>query len=405
MVAEKHVKTCNYTVCHMVPEKRVKTCSYNGLPHGGREARQASAVHDLQAGAHDEDHPGPPLRARSRSPTRSPAACPKVVCKQVPVQVCCPVLLRAVRPSRAAAAAANAKIECEGLLLTYQEKVWSTSAARSTLDRAAVFIAVPGEDCYNVAAMLQWMPVSANSRRPPTCCWSMTIRSTASPSRKRIAEAGLPCSLTIVHSLKRESGWRTASTWPSSLIHWWTVLRSTCYRSWSNSFDHSPRRAANARRSRPRRGQPLSGQRWRVCISAPVTCGHRFHLLFRLRTQAELLSEERYRLLFNAMTEGFALHEIVCDETGRPCDYRFLDVNPAFERLHGCPRMWSANESGKAFLERMSSGFRPTAWWPWRSPASFNIARHFPVVIGGCMPIVPLRQFAVLFSDITASGG
>jgi PAS domain S-box-containing protein len=46
-------------------------------------------------------------------------------------------------------------------------------------------------------------------------------------------------------------------------------------------------------------------------------------------------SEVRYRSLFQAMTEGFALHEIVCDERGRPCDYRFLDVNPAFERLTG----------------------------------------------------------------------
>ncbi len=45
--------------------------------------------------------------------------------------------------------------------------------------------------------------------------------------------------------------------------------------------------------------------------------------------------EDRYRSLFEAMSEGFALHEIICDEEGRPCDYRFLEVNPAFERLTG----------------------------------------------------------------------
>ena len=44
---------------------------------------------------------------------------------------------------------------------------------------------------------------------------------------------------------------------------------------------------------------------------------------------------ERGRLLVEAMTEGFALHEIVTDDQGRPCDYRFLQVNPAFERLTG----------------------------------------------------------------------
>ena len=49
-------------------------------------------------------------------------------------------------------------------------------------------------------------------------------------------------------------------------------------------------------------------------------------------------SEERYRTLFNGMTEGFALHEIICDEDGKPCDYRFLEINPAFERLTGLKR-------------------------------------------------------------------
>ena len=46
-------------------------------------------------------------------------------------------------------------------------------------------------------------------------------------------------------------------------------------------------------------------------------------------------SEARYRSLFNAMNEGFAIHELVYDVKGEPCDYRFLDVNPAFERLTG----------------------------------------------------------------------
>ena len=49
-------------------------------------------------------------------------------------------------------------------------------------------------------------------------------------------------------------------------------------------------------------------------------------------------SEQRYRSLFEAMSEGFALHEIICDAEGTPCDYRFLEVNPAFERLTGLKR-------------------------------------------------------------------
>jgi len=59
-------------------------------------------------------------------------------------------------------------------------------------------------------------------------------------------------------------------------------------------------------------------------------------------------SEERYRSLFNAMNEGFGLHEMLFDGEGRPCDYRFLDVNPAFERLTGLKR---ADILGRTVLE------------------------------------------------------
>ncbi|NTU42612.1 MAG: PAS domain S-box protein, partial [Nitrospirales bacterium] len=59
----------------------------------------------------------------------------------------------------------------------------------------------------------------------------------------------------------------------------------------------------------------------------------------RARTDEALrLSEERFRSLFNGMTEGFALHEIICDDKGTPIDYRFLDINPAFELLTGLRR-------------------------------------------------------------------
>ncbi|MBI4776203.1 MAG: PAS domain S-box protein [Deltaproteobacteria bacterium] len=56
------------------------------------------------------------------------------------------------------------------------------------------------------------------------------------------------------------------------------------------------------------------------------------------RTRDLQESEARQRSLFNNMTEGFALHEIVIDADGKPCDYRFLETNPAFERLTGLSR-------------------------------------------------------------------
>lgn len=45
-----------------------------------------------------------------------------------------------------------------------------------------------------------------------------------------------------------------------------------------------------------------------------------------------------YRSLFDRMLEGFALHEIITDESGSPVDYRFVEVNSAFEQLTGLKR-------------------------------------------------------------------
>jgi PAS domain S-box-containing protein len=41
-------------------------------------------------------------------------------------------------------------------------------------------------------------------------------------------------------------------------------------------------------------------------------------------------SEARFRSLFDSMTEGVALHQIIYDEPGTPVDYRILATNPAF---------------------------------------------------------------------------
>jgi two-component system cell cycle sensor histidine kinase/response regulator CckA len=49
-------------------------------------------------------------------------------------------------------------------------------------------------------------------------------------------------------------------------------------------------------------------------------------------------SESRFRTLFETMQEGFALHEVVFDDAGKPVDYRYLEINSAFERLTGLHR-------------------------------------------------------------------
>ncbi|MDD5129447.1 MAG: PAS domain S-box protein [Candidatus Omnitrophica bacterium] len=44
-------------------------------------------------------------------------------------------------------------------------------------------------------------------------------------------------------------------------------------------------------------------------------------------------SQKQYKLVFENMLNGFALHEMVLDNSGRPVDYIFLEANPAFERM------------------------------------------------------------------------
>jgi PAS domain-containing protein len=44
---------------------------------------------------------------------------------------------------------------------------------------------------------------------------------------------------------------------------------------------------------------------------------------------------EKYRLLFDRMSNGFAICEIIRDPSGLPPDFRYVEVNPAFERIMG----------------------------------------------------------------------
>ncbi|HYN54291.1 MAG TPA: ATP-binding protein [Methylotenera sp.] len=57
-------------------------------------------------------------------------------------------------------------------------------------------------------------------------------------------------------------------------------------------------------------------------------------------------SEERYRMLFNAMDEGFCVIEMLYDQTGKATDYRFIEINHAFENQTGLEQA-----VGKTILE------------------------------------------------------
>lgn len=56
----------------------------------------------------------------------------------------------------------------------------------------------------------------------------------------------------------------------------------------------------------------------------------------RARAEAALrASEAKYRTLFESIDDGLCIVEVLLDGDGRPADYRFVETNPAFERMTG----------------------------------------------------------------------
>jgi PAS domain S-box-containing protein len=78
-----------------------------------------------------------------------------------------------------------------------------------------------------------------------------------------------------------------------------------------------------------------------VVYSGPVNTGERsllysiVHDITESRKAERALeeSEAKYRNLFDSTNEAMALHELVRDQDGVARDYRYIDVNPAWERM------------------------------------------------------------------------
>ena len=115
-------------------------------------------------------------------------------------------------------------------------------------------------------------------------------------------------------------------------------------------------------------------------------------------------AEEDYRTLFREMLDGFALHEIICDDQGVAVDYRFLTINPAFERMTG---LKAEAVQGRTVLEVL-----PETEGRWietyghvaltGEPTYFEnfaaaLGKHFAVTAFRPAPM----QFATIFQDIT----
>ncbi|MCK9195563.1 MAG: PAS domain S-box protein [Syntrophales bacterium] len=163
----------------------------------------------------------------------------------------------------------------------------------------------------------------------------------------------------------------------------------------------SARRADFETRQRTRQGEirnvHVSAQIIEI-LGCPV-----YHCVWRDITDRKR-AEEKYEMLFREMLDGFALHDIICDGEGRPTDYRFLAINPAFERMTG---LRAEEIVGRTVLEVL-----PSTEQHWietygkvaltGKPAFFDsyaaeLKKHFEIT--AFRPA--LNQFACIFVDIT----
>jgi len=115
-------------------------------------------------------------------------------------------------------------------------------------------------------------------------------------------------------------------------------------------------------------------------------------------------SERKYKDLFNEMHDGFALHEAIYDNEGNPVDYRFIDINPSYERLTG---LLKENIIGKTILEVIPN-IEP--YWiinfcnvaKTGKPFHFeNQAEDLGRYYAGIAYCPQKDYFAVIFSDVT----
>ncbi len=115
-------------------------------------------------------------------------------------------------------------------------------------------------------------------------------------------------------------------------------------------------------------------------------------------------SEQRYRNLFESMDEGFALCEMIYDEAGRPADFRYLNVNPAFARLTGLPVERVVGRTVRELIPGIEPFWIETYGRVVQSGCSERIdnpvaalGRHYEAYVWRS----DIGRFAVVFNDIT----
>jgi PAS domain S-box-containing protein len=126
----------------------------------------------------------------------------------------------------------------------------------------------------------------------------------------------------------------------------------------------------------------------------------------KMKTQLALkTSEEKFRLLFEEMNNGLALHEVVFNEDNRPIDFKYINVNSTFEKLMGInafdiigKTMYEINPDFDVLLLNQYCNVAIYGEPIQLEEYNKELGKYFDLKV-----YCPLKnQFAIIYQDITA---
>jgi PAS domain S-box-containing protein len=116
------------------------------------------------------------------------------------------------------------------------------------------------------------------------------------------------------------------------------------------------------------------------------------------------IAEEKYRSLYSAMNEGVCLHEIDYDDKGKVVDYRFIDINPAYESITGLKKEKAIGSKASQLYGTANPPFLNIFAKVAETGEPASIETYFPplkkyFIISAFSP--EKGKFATVFTDIT----